>query len=184
MFNLLIGQIPEAIYFSLFMIFTKQLKEKRIIYIILMILEYVLLIQLFPYNVWFQILYTFVSYLILKLLYKEKSQVIDIFTFSIASVILMIISASMYFLAYYTYKDQRLCIIIQKLLMFAFIFTFRNKLYNIQKIYKKLWNRNFNKKYKIKTTTFRAFNVVIFNFMFFIINFGMLLCILIKNGGA
>ena len=29
--QLLLGQIPEAIYFALFMIFTKQLKEKRII---------------------------------------------------------------------------------------------------------------------------------------------------------
>lgn len=184
MFNLLVGQIPEAIYFSLFMIYTKRLKEKRLLYITLMIVEYVLLIQIFPYNIWFQVLYTFISFLILKMIYKEKSQVIDIFIFSIASIIMMTISASIYFIAYFTYKNIFICVTLQKILLFAFIFTFKDRLYNIQKLYKKIWNRKFDKTYKIKTTTFRAINVVVFNFMFFVINFGMLLCILIKNGGV
>lgn len=184
MLILLLGQVPEAIYFALFMIYTKRLKEKRILFIILMIMEYILLIKLFPFNVWFQILYTFMTFLTLKVLYKEKSQVIDIFTFSIASVILMISSAIMYFISYFTYYDTCLCTILHKILLFTFIFIFKNKLYNIQALYKKIWNRKFNKTYKIKTTTFRAINVVIFNFMFFVINFGMLLCIFIKNGGV
>lgn len=40
--------------------------------------------------------------------------------------------------------------------MFSFVLLFRNKLYNIQKLYKKLWNRNDKKPKKIKYTTFRA----------------------------
>lgn len=184
MYVLLVAQIPEAIYFSLFMIYTKRLKEKRLLYTALMVIEYVILSQLFPFNVWFQILYTFISFLILKLLYKEKSQVIDIFTFSIASLILMITSAIMYLISFYTYYNTYICIALHKILLFSFLLIMKNKLYNIQKLYKKIWNRNFNKKYKIKTTTFRAINVVVFNIMFFIINFGMLLCILIKNGGV
>lgn len=181
--NMLLGQIPEAIYFSLFMIYTKQLKEKRLLYIVLMIIEYILLIQIFPFNVWFQILYTFISFLILKLLYKEKSQVIDIFTFGIASIILVAISSIMYFLAYYTYRNMTICLISQKILLFIVLFLLRNKLYNLQKLYKKLWNRKFNTKTKIKTTTFRALNVVIFNIMFYVINFGVLY-VIIMNGGA
>lgn len=184
MFTLLIAQIPEAIYFALFMIYTKRLTEKRLLYITLMVLEYILLVSLFPYNVMFQILYTFISFLILKVLYKEKSQIIDIFTFSIASIVLMIISGSMYWFAWYTYRNRYVCAILQKILLFAFIYVFKNKLYKIQKLYKKIWNRKFDKTYKIKTTTFRAINVVIFNIMFFVINFGMLLSILIRSGGV
>ena len=70
MLEVLLGQIPEAIYFALFMIFVKQLKEKSILFIILMIAEYLLLKVFIKYNMWFQILYTFMTFLILKLLYK------------------------------------------------------------------------------------------------------------------
>lgn len=183
MFNLLIGQIPEAIYFSLFMIYTKQLKEKKLLYIILMIIEYVLLIQILPYNVWFQILYTFVSFLLLKILYREKSQLIDIFTFSIGSIILMIVSSIAYIIIYNTTRDLNACVLLHSILLFVVLFIIKNKLYNIQKVYKKLWNRKFNNKTKIKSTTFRALNVVIFNIMFYIINFGVLYVIL-TNGGV
>lgn len=184
MLNLLLGQIPEAIYFALFMIYTKNLKEKRLLYIILMILEYILLIQIFPFNVWFQVLYTFISYLILKVLYKQKAQVIDIFTFSIASVVLIVTSAIMYLIAFYSYRNMQICLILHKVILFTFLLLLKNKLYSIQKLYKKIWNRKLNKTYKIKTTTFRALNVVVFNIMFFVINFGMLLVIFFKNGGA
>ena len=73
MIDLVIGQIPEAVFFSLFMIYAKGIKEKRIIFTILMVIEYVFLkyIAHLNYNIWFQILYTFMSYLILKILYKE-----------------------------------------------------------------------------------------------------------------
>lgn len=39
MLELFLGQIPEAIYFALFMIYAKNLKTKRLLYTILMILE-------------------------------------------------------------------------------------------------------------------------------------------------
>ena len=55
--------------------------------------------------------------------------------------------------------------------MFLFVFGLNNKLYNIQKLYKKLWNRNDLVKKKIKTTTFRALNIVIFNVLFVILDF-------------
>ena len=184
LFTLFVTQIPEAIYFSLFMIFTKRLEKKRLFYTILMIIEYLLLINLFPYNVYFQVCYTFISFIILKILYKEKSQVIDIFTFGIASLILMLISVIVYLIGTFIYNNVVFCVILQKVILFMFLFIFKNKLHNIQNLYKKLWNRKFDKTYKIKTTTFRAINVVVFNIMFFVINFGMLLCILIKNGGV
>ena len=63
--------------------------------------------------------------------------------------------------------------------MFIVIFILRNKLPNINKLYIKLWNRNDNVPKKMKSTTFRALNTVVFNTMFFIINTGMFLALVI-----
>ena len=90
--ELFLGQIPEAIYFALFLIFVKRFKEKRILFIVLMILEYLLLKSFIHFDVWFQIGYTIMTFLTLKVLYKNKAQVTDIFTFGIASIVLMAIS--------------------------------------------------------------------------------------------
>ena len=178
--NIVLGQIPEAIYFSLFMIYTKQLKEKRMLFIILMIVEYLLLKHFIAFNVWFQVLYTFMTFLILKILYKEKAQVTDIFSFTIVSIIVIISSMLMYGIAYFTYRNITICVLLHKILIFIFLFVAKNKLYCIQKMYKKLWNRNDRIKKKIKSTTFRSINIVIFNIVFYIINIGMLLAKILK----
>ena len=91
MLELLIGQIPEAIYFAIFMMLVKQLKEKRVLFSVLMIAEYLLLKHFIKYSIYFQISYTLTTFLILKILYKDKSQLTDIFTFTIGSIILMIV---------------------------------------------------------------------------------------------
>lgn len=181
--QLLIGQIPEAIFFALYLIYTKRLKEKKTFFIILMILEYVLFKHFIKFNVYFQILYTFMTYIILKMLYKEKSQITDIFTFTIASLFIILTSMMMYFIAFFTYKNIVICTIAHKILIFTLLFIFKDRLYCIQELYKKLWNRDIKHKYKMKTTTFRTLNIVIFNVMFYVINIGMLF-ILMQNGGV
>ena len=70
-----------------------------------------------------------------------------------------------------------LVVLSSRILMFMFLFIFRHKLNKIQNLYKLLWNRN-DKPKRIKTTTFRAINTVVFNLLFFIINFGMLYALL------
>ena len=179
MLEVLLGQIPEAIYFALFMIFVKQLKEKRVLFIILMIAEYLLLKVFIKYNMWFQISYTFMNFLILKLLYKEKAQITDIFTFTISSIVLILISFVSYFIIWKTIGNYLIAAIINRLLLIIFLLITHKKLYNIQKLYKKLWNRQDNKKHKVKSTTFRAINVVVFNLLFFIINLGIIFTFII-----
>ena len=170
MLQLFLGQIPEAIYFALFMIFTKELKEKRILFIVLMILEYILLKQFIHFNIWFQIIYTFMTFVILKVLYKEKSQIIDIFTFTIASIILMVIDVPLYVIINPIFNNYIIFVIIERIIVFTLLFSLRNKLPKIQNIYKKLWNRNDKEKKKMKSTTFRSLNVVVFNMTFYLIN--------------
>jgi hypothetical protein len=170
MLQLFLGQIPEAIYFALFMIFTKKLKEKRILFIILLTLEYILLLRIMPFSIYAHIGFFVMTYIIMKILYKEKSQIIDVFTLSIASIILMISSM----ICYLTFSfNTMLATIINRIVIFIFLFTINYKLNKIQGFYKKIWNRNKNKT-KIKSTTFRSINVVIFNIMFYVINICML----------
>lgn len=182
MLEILLGRIPEAIYFALFMIFTKQLKEKRILYITLMVIEYLLLKYFIEYNIWFQIAYTIIQYILLKILYKEKAQITDIFTFTIASGILILFCMILYFLIWHTVNDYLLYVILNRVCLIGFLILFYDKLPKIQTLYKNLWNRNDNKKTKMKSTTFRAVNLVIFNIMFYIINLGILFTLFIGRG--
>ena len=170
---MILGQIPEAIYFALFMIFTKRLTTKRIAFTVLMIIEYMLLTQLIHYNIYFQMAYTASTYILLKLLYKEKAQITDIFTFTIGSVFLIGISAlcgALYINNIWPYIP---CLMLNRICIFITLFLLRKKLHIIQGFYKKLWNRNDKVKKKLKSVTFRSINVVILNLIFYIINIGM-----------
>lgn len=180
MLELFLGQIPEAIFFALFMIFAKGIKEKRILFVILMIAEYLLLKYSFPYSWFFQIGYMITTFVTLKVLYKEKSQITDIFILLIGYLILGTTSIICYLLFNF---NMIIVSIVNRLLIFIFLFAFKNKLRNIQKIYKKLWNRNDKNKKKLKSTTFRAINIVLFNITFYIINICMIYAIYLKEMG-
>lgn len=171
MLEIILGRVAEALYFSIFLILAKRLKTKRIIFMLLMCFEYLLLYQLFPYAVKFQISYTIMTFFILKILYKEKAQITDIFTFGIASIFLIITSI----ISFLIFKENMVYVAIaNRLIIFISLYIARNKLYYIQNIYKKLWNRNDDIKKKMKSTTFRSLNIVVFNIMFYIINLGMM----------
>lgn len=178
--EILLGQIPEAIYFALFMIFTNEIKTKRICFIASAILEYVLLLNTFPFDIWSHILFIITLFLIMKLFYKEKCQVTDIFTMGIASIIMILVSIVIYFLISLFTTNTIIGNIIQKLILFILLITLRKKLPNINKLYKKMWNRNKIPK-KLKSTTFRALNVFIFNLSFYVINVCMVAVIALKN---
>ena len=168
--QLLLGQIPEAIYFVLFMIFTKRLDKKQILFTVLMIIEYILLFNFTPVTIWSHVLYFVITYIILKILYHEKSQITDIFTLGIASILLMIISGICYLIISITIKDIIICTILAKILLFISLYLLLNKLPKIQNMYKKFWNRNDKIPKPMKSTTFRCINLILFNVMFFIIN--------------
>lgn len=169
--QLVLGQIPEAIYFALFLIFAKNLKEKRILFIFTMVFEYLLIKYAIHFNTWFQVLYTFLTYLTLKVFYKEKAQITDFVTFTIASILLILTSAICYAISL---GNVVVATIINRIMIFVLLYVFRNKINKIENIYQKFWNRHNNAK-AIKSVTFRSAFVVIFNVMFYIINIGMII---------
>ena len=184
MAELFLGQIPEAIYFALFMIYAKNLKEKRLLFTFLMIAEYIILKYFIHFNIWFQVLYTAMTFIILKILYKEKAQITDVFTFTIGSVLLMFISIICLTLVYKLTNSVFVTVIVNRISMFVSLFVLHNRLYKIQGLYKKLWNRNDKVEKKMKSATFRCINLLVFNVMFYIINISMVYCILLREWGV
>ena len=166
-------QLPEPVYFSLFLIIGKNIKEKRLLLISLMAIQYLLLVHIFPYNVWFQLIYTFISFVDLKILYKEKTQVTDIFLFAVASVILVLISFLTYSTAMFTYKNYYISLIINRVLLFGLMFYARNTISRLYAEFCSLWNRHKNSN-KIRSLTIRNISIIIFNLMFWLINLGMI----------
>lgn len=173
MLELLLGQIPEAIYFSLFMIYAKNLKEKRIIFTVFMIAEYILLTRFLVYNIWFQIIYTFMVFIILKMLYKEKAQITDIFLFTFSTIILGVFSVPLLFLNIIIKNIYISCVISKILLFISFIF-YKDKLNKYYIKVCKLWNRNDEEKRKIKSLTLRNICMVTFNVIFVLVNIVLL----------
>lgn len=167
--ELLIGQIPEAIFFSLFIILGKELKEKRLLFTFLMVLQYFIIANLFPYNINFQILYTLMTYIILKMLYKEKAQITDIFLF-VGSLIVLLIFTFPCLLLNLVINNVYIVCAISKTLLFVFLFLIRKYIRKIYIKFYKHWNRNDNENRKIKSLTLRNLSAVIFNVLFFVTN--------------
>ena len=169
MLELLLGQIPEAIYFALFMIYAKNLKDKKFLFIALMTIEYVLLLNLVPYSIYPKIAYIVISYVIMKMLYKEKTQLIDVFVLVLSIIILGLTSVPLLFLNNIINNIYIVCII-SKIITFLLLFLIRNKLNIFYKLYYRHWNRNDKEKRKIKSLTVRNISVIAFNVMFYLTN--------------
>lgn len=175
--ELLLGQIPEALFFALFIIFVKELRYNRVKLISLMIIEYVILMNAFPYSIYSHIIFFIVTYILLRILYKDRSNITDVFILGIASILITIVSI----ISFFMFKNNFiLANIFCKLILFLSLFYFKNRLNIISKLYFKLWNRSIIK-YRMKSTTFRALNLVVFNISFVIINICMITAILYNN---
>ena len=169
---LFLEKVVEAIYFAMFLIVGKNIKKKKLLFIGIMVFEYLMLTNFIEFNVWFQLIYTFMSFVNLKVLYKEKAQITDIFLFGVASLILIATSALCYAIIYFTIHKYIWVLIINRPLIFAIIYFGRNKIPQTYKKFCSLWNRH-NIPNQIKSLTLRNISIIIFNLMFWLINIGM-----------
>lgn len=176
---ILLEKVLEAIYFSLFLIIGKNIKEKRLLFIGIMIFEYLMLKHFIQFNVWFQIIYTFMTYVNLKVLYREKAQITDIFLFMAASIILIILGLACGSIQIIFGVDHYFLLVINRILMFVCLYLLGNKINKVYKSYYSYWNRH-NDNTKIKSLTLRNISIIVFNLMFYIINIGLIYAILIS----
>ena len=87
----ILGLIPECLYLTLFLIYTKNIKNKRLILFLLICISYVFLILFNNYKIFSYTFFIFFVYISLKLIYKNKAQIIDIFIINISLIYLTLI---------------------------------------------------------------------------------------------
>lgn len=176
-FLIILEKVLEAIYFSMFLLIGKNIKEKRFLFLTIMILEYLLLKHFIEFNVWFQIIYTFMSFINLKVLYKEKAQITDIFLFMAASIILVLVSMFCGFFQILFNIKYFYLLILNRILLFLILLGIKNQINKIYNKYCLYWNRH-TYSHKIKSLTLRNISIIIFNLMFYTINIGLIYAIL------
>lgn len=167
--SILLGLLPETLYFTLFLICTKNIKEKRIKLFFLLAVSYCLCILVQNFRILCYILLIVCIYISLKLLYKKKAQIIDIFIISVAYLWLGILSVVLMNFVNKDYSNYFIILILQKILLFV-PFIFKNKFNIIYKKYYKLWNRNDKENRKIKSITLRNVSLILLNSFIFFMN--------------
>lgn len=167
-------KVVEAIYFAMFLIIGKNIKNKKLLFIGIMVFEYLMLKSFINFSVYFQLAYTFMTYVTLKVLYKEKAQITDIFLFTAASLLLIAISAVSYGIVYITVRQYFVALILNRILLFLILYLGRNVIRSKYKSFCSLWNRH-NIPNQIKSLTLRNISIIVFNLMFWLINVGMLI---------
>ena len=165
--SILLGMIPEVLYFTLFLIYTKGLKEKKIRLCLLIAIAYFLCLMINRFKLVYYIGFLFLIYLILKLLYKKKAQITDIFIINLSFIYIGLISYICSLFVKEDYSNYYLLCIIDKILLFV-PFIFRNKFNIWYKKYYSLWNRNDSIKRPIKSITLRNLSLIGLNMFIFI----------------
>lgn len=167
--SLLLGMIPEVLYFTMLLISTKKLKDKKIKLFLLIMLSYILCIMLVRHQVLYYVIFIFFIYLSLKILYKQKAQIIDVFIINIGLIYVFIVGFICSLFMNESYFAYYFLLIINKILMFI-PFIFKNKFNILYKKYCELWNRNDKVKRPIKSITLRNISLVVMNIFVFIMN--------------
>lgn len=167
--SLLLGMIPEVLYFTLFIIYTKNIKEKKLKLFILISLAYILCIMISQYKVLYYVLLIFLIYLFMKILYKQKTQIIDVFIISLSEIYLALTSYFCFLFVKEDFSNYYILCLIQKLILFL-PFIIKEKFNIIYKLYCSLWNRNYEKKQPIKSITLRNISLISLNLFIFVLN--------------
>lgn len=171
--SILLGLIPEVLYFTLFITYTKNIKEKRIKLFLLIGIAYFLCILIQQLQILFYLVLIFAIYLSLKILYKRKTQIIDIFIISVAYFWVIILSFFLIFLVKKDLSNYMIIYFIERFLLFT-PFVFKNKFNIIYKKYCSLWNRNDKEKRPIKSITLRNISLILLNSFIFFINIAII----------
>lgn len=171
----ILGSILQPIYFSLFLFYVKDIKDKRVLFTFIMILETLFLRCILKiYNgIDFEILYSISMYVILKLIYKKKARITDIVTFILSVILQGIISIFIIFILGVSIYS----IIFSNIILMTITYLLKNKLINIDIFYNKFWNKHNNPKF-LKSVTIRGFSSVITIFTFILMYFWLIYGIL------
>lgn len=167
--SILLGLIPEVLFIILFLSYSKNLKEKRLLLFLIISIGYILLMVIQQFKTIYYVLFIFMMYFSLKIVYKSKTQIIDLF---VASIPFMWITIVAYICFLFLNKDLTnyyILYVIDRIVLFMPL-IFKKNFHNVYKKYCKLWNRNDLEKRRIKSITLRNISLITINIIIFIMN--------------
>ena len=169
--NIILGMLPEVIFFTIFLTACKNIKRKRFSLLILTILNYIGTGALTTYSIYSYVFLIIFQFLFMKLLYKKEVEYIDVFLITISHIYVFIISIACYKLI----NNYYIAFIIDRILLYVPL-LFKNKLIYMYQQYAKLWNRN--KDIKISSISLRNISLITLNVFLFLSDF---VCTYISN---
>lgn len=167
--SILLGLIPEVLFLTLFITYTKNLKEKRLLLFTFFSISYIISMFIQKYKIVFYILFIVLMYLSLKIIYKKKVQIIDIFVITIPFDWITILSYLCFLFFKKDLSNYYMLYIIDRLFLFI-PFIFSKYYHKIYLKYCKLWNRNDKEKRPIKSITLRNISLIMVNIAIFLMN--------------
>jgi len=167
--SILFGMIPEVLFFTLFLIYTKGLKEKRMELFVGVSIIYILCIMVNRFKTLYYVSFIFLISILLKILYKNKAQIIDTFMFSISTIYLSLIGFLCSRFVNNNYCMYYIMLLLNRILLFV-PFIFKDRFNALYKLYCSLWNRNDKVKKPIKSITLRNVSLSVLNIFIFIMN--------------
>ncbi len=171
--SIFLGLIPEIAYFTFFLTYTKNLKEKKLQLGILLGLSYFVFILISKYQPLYYLMFVASIYVILKLLYGDRIQIIDVFIISLSFAYVYILAFIMSYLVNDNFVRYCALYVLDRILLFV-PFLFKNSFNKIYKKYYILWNRNDEIKRNIKSITLRVISVILLNIAIVILNIAIL----------
>ena len=155
--NILLGVLPDVLYYFLMIKNIKRIKEKNILFFILLFISYFLCIMLIEYQFYLYIIADLLMFVIIKVLYDAK--ITDVFLIVVLELYLMIASAMCFILI----NNYMIAYLVNRIIIFLPL-IFKKQLVKLYLNYNQLWNRH-NHPNKIKSLTLRNISVVLLNFL-------------------
>lgn len=168
--GIFLGMLPEVLYFTLSIIFVKDIKRDRLKLFSLLAIGYILLIMICRYQLLFYLGYIVYVYIVLKKLYKSK--VIDLFVVSVISAYLTLMS----FLSFKLIDTYMLAYVINRLMLFIPVCLLNYRLNDAYNTYCRLWD--IHKGNSVKSITVRNMSLTFTNILIVVFNICSIICTL------
>lgn len=157
--SILVGILPESIYFTMFLCAAKSIKKRRALLFLLIFISNVLLALIIPQTIWYHLVLIAAIYGCLRLICR--ADIIDIFIVSLACIVLSLLSGALYFVisSYYIFlAANRIAILVAAI-------CFRDRWREFYMSYRRVWNKSPGA--KIKSITVRNISCIALNLLMF-----------------
>jgi hypothetical protein len=155
--SLLLGILPDILYYYIYIKSIKKINTKNILFFILLCINYILCIILIQHQFYLYIIQDIIIYFIIKKLYS--SQINDVFLVIFLETYMLVLAL----ISFNLIENYIVSFVVYRIFLFLPL-IFKNRIINFYENYTKLWNRH-NIPHKIKSITLRNISLVVLNIM-------------------